>query len=221
MSHPRQPLMSRPSRLIRSATRLLWSRGIPVAAVAGVLLAGAVSPALAVAIAPDAYIPSRMAVAAPAGATTLCVDLPWACSHSGTSAALTSRQVETAKAINRKINRSVTAVADEAQYRLPEVWALPTRQGGDCEDFALLKKQHLIAAGIAPEHLLIATVLDRRRDSHAVLVLRTSQGDYVLDNLTDDFLHWEQTGYTFLRMQNPDAPEGWIAALGGGILASR
>ena len=78
-----------------------------------------------------------------------------------------------AKAVNTSVNRSTRAVSDLRQYGDEEVWALPTSLGGDCEDIALLKKRELIKRGIAPERLLIATVLDRNRGSHAVLVLRT------------------------------------------------
>ena len=51
-----------------------------------------------------------------------------------------------------------------------------------------------------------------------MLVVRTDTGDFVLDNLTDRVLDWRKTGYTFLRMQNPQAPNRWSAVLAGGVL---
>ena len=122
-----------------------------------------------------------------------------------------------AQRINRHVNRRVRSISDTRQYNQAEVWALPTRRGGDCEDFALLKKRELIAAGVAPGRLLIATALDRRRNGHAVLILRTDSGDLVLDNLTNRIRHWEDTGYSFLKLQNPDRPENWDAILAGGV----
>ena len=83
----------------------------------------------------------------------------------------------------------------------------------------MLKKLRLIEAGIAPEHLLVATALDLNRSAHAVLILRTSAGDYVLDNLRDRIRPWQQTGYSFLLMQDPKAPARWTAIFAGGIFS--
>ena len=65
---------------------------------------------------------------------------------------------------------------------------------------------------------MIATVLDRNRASHAVLVVRTQFGDYVLDNQNRKMLPWRATGYTFLKMQNPNAMNQWSAILSGGLI---
>ncbi|SPH18747.1 hypothetical protein DEA8626_02290 [Defluviimonas aquaemixtae] len=123
-----------------------------------------------------------------------------------------------ARDVNRAVNRKVREVSDLRQYGNDDVWALPTAKGGDCEDFALLKKKELIQRGVAPQNLLIATVLDRRGGPHAVLVLRTSHGDFVLDNLDSRILSWRQTGYTFLRMQDPSNPRRWNAVFSGGLI---
>ncbi len=167
----------------------------------------------------DAFLKARMTVSAPAGAAGLCGRYPWACKTTQAAAMRVSdSQLTYAVQLNRQINGSVRSVSDQAQYGVVEHWALPTARGGDCEDFALLKKKRLIEAGLNPQMLLVATVLDRQRNAHAVLVLRTAHGDLVLDNLRDDVLHWRQTGYTFLRMQDPANPGRWTAVIDGGIL---
>lgn len=167
----------------------------------------------------DAFLKARMTVSAPAGAAGLCGRYPWACQRTQAAAVRVSdSQLSYAVQLNRQINRSVRSISDQAQYGVMEHWALPTARGGDCEDFALLKKKRLIEAGLNPQMLLITTVLDRQRNAHAVLVLRTARGDFVLDNLRDDVLHWRQTGYTFLRMQDPADPRRWTAVIDGGIL---
>ena len=154
----------------------------------------------------------------PNGFSDVCVRYDWACTRSG-RATSTGREVLTiAQTVNTIINRQTREVTDEVQYNRSEYWALPTARGGDCEDFALAKKQALISKGIAAEKLLIATVLDRRNNPHAVLVLRIDAGDYILDNVTNRILGWQETGYTFLRMQNPDSPSQWLAVLAGGVL---
>jgi len=78
----------------------------------------------------------------------------------------------------------------------------------------LLKKRDLIKAGIDPRKLLLATVLDTRKNAHAVLVYRSSQGDLVLDNLTNRIKPWSDTRYLFLRMQDPKQPRKWVGVYG-------
>lgn len=157
-------------------------------------------------------------VSAPDGFSGVCARYDWACARSGGGAVSGGELLDLANRVNASVNKTTREISDQAQYKQTELWALPTARGGDCEDFALAKKQALIARGVAPERLLIATVLDRKRSPHAVLVLRTESGDYVLDNLTNRILGWRETGYTFLRMQNPKAPGQWSAILAGGVL---
>ncbi len=171
------------------------------------------SPAFA---APSHLLP-RQAAATPHGAAGLCARYDWACARGRGADIVTERGFGLLDRVNRKINGQVREITDLAQYRRAEHWALPTRYGGDCEDFALLKKRELIGVGVAPDRLMIATVLDRNRNSHAVLVVRTAAGDLVLDNLDDRVRHWSETGYSFLKMQDPRDPARWNAILKGGI----
>ena len=175
-------------------------------------------PAEATADAPKPYIDAQQEVAPPLGFEGVCQRYIWACARAGGAGPAGRDALVIAEQVNLNINRQTREIADDVQYRTEEYWALPTEVGGDCEDFALAKKRALIQRGIAPERLLIATVLDRSRKPHAVLIFRTDGGDLVLDNLTDRILGWHQTGYTYLRMQNPLAPHRWTAVLSGGIL---
>lgn len=160
-----------------------------------------------------AFLAGRFSAPTPQAARDICNRYDWACSRSGSKAALTTQDLDVIKKVNLQVNRKVRPITDKQQYRRAEHWALPTRRGGDCEDVALLKKKELIKKGIAPERLLIATVLDRSRNGHAVLVVRTDQGDVVLDNLTNRIKTWQDTRYTFLMMQNPKAPSSWVGVL--------
>ncbi len=167
----------------------------------------------------NAHLVAVKPIAAPRGVGDLCSRYVWACARVAVNQPLSDRAMAIAKSVNSAVNAEVRAISDRRQYGREDVWALPTSTGGDCEDFALAKKKRLIEAGLPPASLLIATVLDRHREPHAVLVLRTGSGDYVLDNLTSRVLPWQKTGYSFLRMQNPDAPRNWDAILAGGIFA--
>lgn len=190
---------------------------IRASAAAGAALALGLATAGTQAVA-GSFMTAREAVRQPDGARTLCQTYAWACATSRSAQAFGAAQMKLVRRINAEVNRTTRQITDQSQYKRPEVWALPTRRGGDCEDFALLKKHKLIDAGIAPDRLLIATVLDTHFRGHAVLVVRTGQGDVVLDNLTSRILPWESTGYIFLKMQSPDIPGGWDAIIAGGPL---
>lgn len=155
---------------------------------------------------------------APKASKALCQQHYWACSRSA-SGTLTEEAdiIAYARKVNRLVNTRFRQVSDQVQYSRMDHWALPTSRGGDCEDFALLKKQMLIEKGVAPERLSIATVLDRKRNPHAVLVLRAADGDLVLDNLNNLMLRWDRTGYSFLKAQDAASPTGWRLVMKGGI----
>jgi len=63
---------------------------------------------------------------------------------------------------------------------------------GSCGDFAYTKMLMLMEEGISSDSLGIATCeindRDERRGKHAVLLLSTDRGDYILDNRKDFLL---------------------------------
>lgn len=191
-------------------------RTLAIAAVLALIPAGGVNAGQL----PD-HLKARQAIAAPAGSAALCTTYGWACARVGGQNMSDDQAMRLARSVNSAINRQVYPLSDRAQYGVEERWALPTRRGGDCEDVVLLKKKALVSQGVAPERLLIATVLDRNRGSHAVLVLRTAAGDYVLDSLVSTIKPWRATGYSFLKMQDPASPSRWNAILAGGIFSVR
>ena len=196
------------SRMRMTVASTLLSTGLALGLVAG-------SPAMA---AETATLSLRKAIAAPDGFADVCNRYDWACAAGSKGQVRGKALLSLAREVNNAINHQYRQVTDRSQYGTEEVWALPTSsRGGDCEDFVLAKKHSLIEAGVAPGRLLIATVLDRRRALHAVLVLRTEEGDFVLDNLNNRVKGWQETGYSFLRMQNPDAPHRWNAVFKGGM----
>ena len=160
------------------------------------------------------FIPSVASSPPPSGAINLCSQYNWACVGKRSVSMSSQQELKVVEQVNRRVNNSTREVTDQSQYNTRERWALPTARGGDCEDFALLKKRDLIHAGVDPSKLLIATVLDRRRGPHAVLVYRSANGDLVLDNLTNRIKHWTATRYLFLRMQDPKRPSHWVGVYG-------
>ncbi len=88
---------------------------------------------------------------------------------------------ETARAINALVNNSTQYKCDSALYSKPEFWEV-ANGAGDCEDFALAKRKLLIEAGCPRSDLSLATCYTEQGDYHAVLIVRTNQGQCVLDN---------------------------------------
>lgn len=111
--------------------------------------------------------------------------------------------------INHEVNNSIIAMTDLDVYGRDEVWEYPT-EVGDCEDFVLLKRKKLMDKGFSAADLLITVVRKPDGEGHAVLTLRTSDGDFILDNLDDDVKLWTATDYTFLKRQASFNTGRWI-----------
>ena len=119
-------------------------------------------------------------------------------------------------AVNRHINTTIEPVTDQELFGVAEWWAVPTLRAdgsgkGDCEDYALLKRQILIKRGWPVSSLLMTVVRDEKGDGHAVLTARTAQGDFILDNKTSDLKLWSQTPYKFVMRQSYLNVKVWMS----------
>lgn len=112
--------------------------------------------------------------------------------------------------INRAVNREITPATDLEVYGLTEYWTLPTTRG-DCEDYALLKRNRLIARGWPASALLMTVVRDDKGEGHAVLTARTVQGDFILDNKIDEVKVWHRTRYEYIMRQSYLHPQVWMS----------
>jgi predicted transglutaminase-like cysteine proteinase len=113
-------------------------------------------------------------------------------------------------AINAAVNAAVKPMNDFDVYGADEVWAYPNGVG-DCEDYVLEKRRDLMRKGVSLANLLITVVRKPDGEGHAVLTVRTSKGDFILDNLTDAVKQWDTTGYRFLKRQASDYTGHWIS----------
>ncbi len=116
-------------------------------------------------------------------------------------------------AINNKTNREIEAVTDEDHWGVVDRWSLPDDGKGDCEDYALLKRKRLAEAGVPRRAMLMTVVIDEENAGHAVLMIRTDRGDYILDNKRNAVLPWNQTGYVYVKRES-QFQTGWTS-LGG------
>lgn len=113
-------------------------------------------------------------------------------------------------AINRAVNHEIEPVTDIELYGVTDYWTIPTTKG-DCEDYVLLKRKLLMELGWPASALLITVVRDERGEGHAVLTARTAQGDFILDNKTDEIKVWHRTRYDFVMRQSYLNPRVWMS----------
>ncbi len=174
-----------------------------------------------------AAFPTPIVIAAQQGATTMpvgnitsqpighyefCKRRPGECTGTGKVTAapkVTSYGWSVVKEINETANYSVLPMTDFQIHGREEVWSYPDSVG-DCEDYVLLKRARLIGEGFSASDLLITVVRKQNGEGHAVLTLRTSDGDFVLDNLTDEVKIWSETPYTYLKRQASFHAGRWV-----------
>ncbi|NNM73261.1 transglutaminase-like cysteine peptidase [Enterovirga aerilata] len=145
--------------------------------------------------------------------TDFCRNFPGECAVDPTEPAvvtLTPRMWQTIVAVNRKVNGTIKPMLDSEHWGVADRWDLAADGYGDCEDFQLLKRKMLADAGLPRRAMRMTVVIDEKNEGHAVLMIRTSQGDFTLDNKTDEVLPWSETGYIFVKRESQDAV-AWVS----------
>jgi predicted transglutaminase-like cysteine proteinase len=122
---------------------------------------------------------------------------------------LTPAALKDIERIDRQVNAAVTPETDMDHWGVVDRWDYPIDGKGDCEDYALLKRKILIHQGYPRQALLITVVKDLEGEGHAILTVKTSRGEFVLDNLNDRVTAWADTGYKFIKRQSQSDPNVW------------
>lgn len=125
-----------------------------------------------------------------------------------------------AERINARVNADVRYGTDMELFRQQDFWEIVT-SAGDCDDYAVTKRRHLLDEGVSVSLLRLAVVftetdegqraLRRKRTAgqfadwfggnHAVLVATLPEGDYLLDNRFPRLMELDETGYIIDRIQ--------------------
>jgi predicted transglutaminase-like cysteine proteinase len=116
-------------------------------------------------------------------------------------------------AMNTRVNNEIEPVTDMDHWGVVERWDMAEDGKGDCEEYVMIKRKRLVEAGIPRRTLRVVVVIDEENAGHAVLMLRTDKGDFILDNKRNAVLPWHQTGYVYVKRESQDRI-GWVA-LGG------
>lgn len=188
-----------------------WSKAVVFG---GVMLAGIVASAPQAAAAPAraTYATAGARTSVPYGWVDFCNRYSTECDVQGLDAVdidLTPAALSDIERVNRKVNMAVQPVTDMDHWGVVDRWDYPTDGKGDCEDYALLKRKILMHDGYPRQALLITVVKDHEGEGHAILTIKTNQGEFVLDNLDDRVLPWADTGYRFIKRQSQEDPNLW------------
>ena len=122
---------------------------------------------------------------------------------------LTPKAIKALEHVNLSINRIIRPMTDMDHWGVVDRWDYPLDGKGDCEDYALLKRKILIEDGYPRQALLMTVVKDHAGEGHAVLTVKTNRGEFVLDNMVDTMLPWDDTGYRFVKRQSQEDPNVW------------
>ena len=121
---------------------------------------------------------------------------------------LTTKSLKLLGQINAEVNAAIEPVSNLEHWgTLADHWDYPLDGKGDCKIYALEKRRQLIERGFPRQALLMTIVKDHHNMGHTILTVRTDKGDFILDNLTDEILSWDETGYRFLKRQSQEDPE--------------
>lgn len=185
-----------------------------VGAMTGAALGLLTQPALAQTQTASLSAAVRGESTAPAGWTQFCETSPTDCDVNDLPARIAvldeARWRELLR-VNARVNREIEPVTDLDNWGVLERWSYPTDGRGDCEDYVLEKRRRLMELGWPRQALLITVVRDKKGDGHAVLMVRTDRGDFILDNQESFVLLWTQTGYRFHKRQSAENPNRWVS----------
>jgi predicted transglutaminase-like cysteine proteinase len=91
--------------------------------------------------------------------------------------------------VNARVNRDIRPRADpQGAWEISPAF-------GDCNDYALTKRSRLIRLGVPAGSLRMA-ITTKNGAPHAILIVKTSAGDVVLDNLSSQTRTLGQSGYS-------------------------
>ncbi|MDO8289078.1 MAG: transglutaminase-like cysteine peptidase [Parvibaculum sp.] len=164
-------------------------------------------------IAANAYMPVGQQVVPPMGYISFCMSDPKQCeggTDNPTSMAMTPERWSELNTVNDYVNSSIRQISDADNYGVSEDWSYPNANGGDCEDLAMLKRKMLIERGWSPSDLLVAVVREWDGAGHAILVVDTDKGEYVLDNKNWAVVAWNEAPYTWIKRQSRERPYIWV-----------
>ena len=121
---------------------------------------------------------------------------------------LTSGIADLLKRVNHDVNAAINPRGKNYGSDLRDGWTIAPASG-DCNDYAVTKRHDLIESGLPAKALRLAVVRTAAGTGHLVLVVATTTGDIVMDNLTGAIRPWNSTGYRWLKIQSSTDARFW------------
>ena len=125
--------------------------------------------------------------------------------------ALTPKVWRSLNAVNRQVNATIQPTTDQDHWGVVDRWDIPADGKGDCEDIQLMKRKILSEQyGLPRRALRMTVVIDEQGEGHAVLMVRTNEGELILDNKRSTIVSWHETGYVFVKREGQDGRD-WVS----------
>jgi predicted transglutaminase-like cysteine proteinase len=133
---------------------------------------------------------------------------------------LNAENVELLKSVNHDINASIVSTVKSHGAVLADGWTIAPSMG-DCNDYAVTKRHVLLQRGLPAKALRLSAVTTGSGTGHLVLLIVTTRGELVLDNLTDAILPWQSTDYHWLKIQSARDARFWFTVRSPGPSVSQ
>jgi predicted transglutaminase-like cysteine proteinase len=115
---------------------------------------------------------------------------------------------ELLKRVNHSVNMSIIPTPKTYGPNLGDGWTIAPDMG-DCNDYAVTKRHELLENGLPSKALRLSVVKTASGIGHLVLVVVTTKGDIVMDNLTETIRPWQSTDYHWLKIQSATDSKFW------------
>ena len=121
---------------------------------------------------------------------------------------LDAQTTELLKRVNHSVNISIIPTPKSYGPNLGDGWTIAPDMG-DCNDYAVTKRHELLDSGLPSKALRLSVVKTASGIGHLVLVVVTTKGDIVMDNLTEVIRPWQSTDYHWLKIQSATDSKFW------------
>lgn len=131
---------------------------------------------------------------------------------------LDTQTSELLKSINHRVNLAIAPKTKVYGQILENSWTIAPNMG-DCNDYAVTKRHELIKSGLPSSALRLSVTKTTSGEGHLVLLIATTKGDVVMDNLVEDIRPWHSTQYQWIKIQSAANPRFWndLASLVPGL----
>ena len=154
-----------------------------------------------------AFMAEKGRTLAPFPHVAFCLKYPDQCEDKGGGAVVTldAKNQAMIDGVNSAINSAIVSREDPARTGTWEI----NPPAGDCNDYAVSKRSELIEGGLPERAVRLAIGMTPEGIGHTVVVIRTTNGDMVIDNRNYDIKRWDRTDLAWLKVQSSANPKLW------------